>query len=365
MIKVLVISTGTFGYGGGITNVIMNYYHALDKSEIQMDFVVRGCIDDKLKQEVLNDGRKLYELSYRLNSPFKYMKKLAGIVKMGKYDIVHAHGNSSTLAIEMIAAKKGGAKIRIPHCHNTTTNHKLIHKLLRKAFDANYTNGFACGIKAGKWLYEKQPFTVINNGIEVNRFRFNEDVRQKYRIKLGLDGYKVVGNIGTINFQKNHEFLVDVFSELHRLDNKYRLLIVGDGGLRNDVEIKIASLGLTDAVIFTGKSREVPQLMQAMDIIVMPSRYEGLPLSLLEAQSACLKCFVSDVITQEVGVTDLVKYISLEKQSKEWAKVINDAEEVDRGLRKNEYISQITDSGYNIAENAKTLQNLYQSYLNA
>ncbi|MCM3166364.1 glycosyltransferase family 1 protein [Peribacillus frigoritolerans] len=364
MIKVLVISTVNFGYGGGITNVIMNYYHSIDKSKVHMDFVVSKCIDDKLKQEVLDGGSKLYELSYRLKSPLKYLKKVKEIIKSGEYDIVHAHGNSCTLAIEMIAAKKGGAKIRIPHCHNTTTNYKVVHKLLRNKFDKNYTNGFACGEKAGEWLYAGKPFTVVNNGIDVKRYMFNDADRQKYRRKLGFDGCKVVGNVGAINYQKNHEFLVDIFSELYKLDNSYRLLIVGDGNLRSDVNNKIARLGLTNAVTFTGKSREVPQLMQAMDMIVMPSRYEGLPLTLLEAQSSCLQCFVSDVITQEAGVTDLVKYVSLEKQPKEWAKIINDTEAVNRGLQKNECISQITASGYNIEENAKTLKDLYQDFLN-
>ncbi|MRX73000.1 glycosyltransferase [Bacillus lacus] len=364
MLKVLVICTVNFGFGDGISNVIMSYYNSIDKSKVHMDFVVKRCTDDKLRQEIIDNGSKLYELNYRLKSPLKYMKKVTEIVKLGDYNIVHAHGNSCTLAIEMLASKIGGVKVRIPHSHNTTTNYKIVHKLLRKTFDKNYTNGFACGVRAGEWLYNGKSFTVINNGIDVNKFKYNDDHRKKYRKKYGLVGCKVVGNVGAFNYQKNHEFLIDVFSELYKYDKSYRLLLVGDGVLRTDLENKVNSLGLNNAVIFTGKSREVPNLMQVMDVIVMPSRFEGLPLTLLEAQSASLQCFVSDVITEEVRVTELIEYISLEKTAEEWAKLINDTVKVNREIINEKNAFQVTDSGYNIEENAKTLQSLYYKFTN-
>ncbi|WP_035531764.1 glycosyltransferase family 1 protein [Halobacillus kuroshimensis] len=360
--KVLIIATTKFELDG-ITNVILNYYRAMDKSDMQFDFAVPNILKIELRKEIENQGSNIFIIQGRNKNPLSYMRKLTNLIKRNNYDIVHAHGNSSTLAMEMVAAKRGGSKVRIPHSHNTTTNHRVVHKLLRRTFDKNYTNGFACGVKAGEWLYKGKPFTVINNGIDVNRFKFNEEDRKNYRKKYGLVGCKVIGNVGAFNYQKNHEFLTDVFFELYKLDKSYRLLLIGDGGLRTEIEKKVDSLGLNNAVIFAGKSREVPQLLQVMDAIVMPSRYEGLPLSLIEAQSASLPCFVSDVITQEIGVTDLIKFIPLEKKADTWAKIINDTEIMNSRLTNDKSLYEITEAGYNIKENAQDLQNLYNLFL--
>lgn len=361
MIKILVISTVEFGYGNGITNVIMNYYNAIDET-IHMDFVVKQCIDESLKHELYKNGSKLYELNYRLKSPYKYTKRVMEIVKSGQYDIVHAHGNSHTLALEMYAAKKGGAKIRIPHSHNTTTKYPITHKILNRCFRKNYTHGFACGIDAGKWLFGEKPFMVINNGIDLNKFTYNEQIRQTYRSKYSINDYKVIGCVATFNSQKNHTFLIDIFSELHKKDASYKLLLVGNGSLKVEIESKVSRLGLTDAVIFMGKSTEVPQLMQAMDMLIMPSLFEGLPLTLIEAQATCLPCYVSDVVSDEVKITELINFISLDDSPKQWATIINNGYSFDREENRSRIIKQVKDSGYSIEDNALKVQSLYKQY---
>lgn len=365
MIKILVINTVNFGYGGGMSNVIMNYYHAMDRSDVQIDFAYSKYIDKTLKKELESDGSRVYYLNSRMKKPLQYARDLIRIVKNGQYDIVHAHGNSCTLALEMYSAKKGGAKVRIPHSHNSTCGHMIIHRILRRLFDNNYTNAFACGEKAGEWLYNGKPFTVINNGIDVDSFKYNYSIREEYREKYKLHGKKVVGHIGHFSHQKNHTFLIEIFDALYKFDNNYRLLLIGDGDLQKDIKNQINDLELDDAIIFIGQSLEVSQLLQAMDMIVMPSKFEGLPLTLIEAQSACVPCFVSDAVSKEAAITDLVEFISLEKFPKEWAEQINAASSVNREELKNAVCSEIIDVGYSIKDNAGKLKKMYLDFLNS
>ncbi|MGG1486483.1 glycosyltransferase family 1 protein [Peribacillus castrilensis] len=360
-IKILIISTTRFELDG-ITNVILNYYRAMDKSDLIIDFVIPNDIRNDLKIELESFGSRIYKISGRSKKPFIYVKKLKMLIEENKYQVVHAHGNSCTLALEMSAAKKGGAIVRIPHSHNSKNKFKLVHRMLRRTFNSHYTHAFACGQLAGEWLFQEKPFEIINNGIDVSRYKFNVVTREQYRNKYNLNEKIVIGHIGHFTFQKNHDFLIDVFAELYKVNNRYQLLLIGGGDLRKTIEEKVKFLGLSDAVIFAGKSLEVPQLMQAMDMIIMPSRFEGLPLSLVEAQTACLPCYVSDAVSKEVGLTDLVNFISLSKSSKEWATIINESVLRDRNQLVNKINNQIISAGYSITENATVMKDLYKSY---
>lgn len=359
--RVLIIATTYFELDG-ITNVILNYYRGMDKSDMIIDIVVPNDIQNHLRLELESSGSRIYKISDRQKNPLSYLSKLSKLIQENGYDIVHAHGNSCTLALEMAAAKKAGAKVRIPHSHNTTNKHKVVHKMLRGMFDASYTHGFACGQDAGEWLYEEKPFEIINNGIDISRFVFNSEVREAYRNQYDLVNNKVIGHIGYFSEVKNHKYLIDIFEALYQLDKSYRLILIGDGELKASMEEKVRDLGLSHAVVFTGKTLEVPQLLQAMDIMIMPSLFEGLPLTLVEAQTAGLPCFISDVITEEVGLTDLVEYISLEKSPREWAAVIHGHPKIDRSGRKEKITQTIIEAGYSITDNAKTLKGLYTIY---
>lgn len=360
--KLLIIATTNFE-SYGITNVIMNYYRAMDVTDIQIDFVIPNTIQKELKNEIEKNGGRIHQIFMRKKNPLKYMKLLSQIISKEKYDIVHAHGNSCTLALEMYAAKMGRAKIRIAHSHNTTCKHLFMHRLLRKLFEASYTNGFACGKEAGEWLYRGKPFTVINNGVNLESFTFNNSIREEYREKYNLHGKKVVGNVGRFSYQKNHEFLINIFYELYNLDNNYRLFLVGDGELNEAIRKQVYDLGLNKVVIFIGKSPEVPQLLQCMDLVIMPSRFEGLPLTLVEAQAATLPCFVSTAITKEVQITDLIHFISLEETPKEWANQIKAKQDIHRyGLKQNIY-HEIIDAGFSIKDNAEKLKKVYVNLL--
>lgn len=361
--KVLIIATTKFELDG-ITNVIINYYRAIDKSNMKIDFVIPNTISKELETEFLNNNSNIYILNNRVKQPFVYLNKLIKIIRHNKYDIVHAHGNSCTLAIEMYAAKRGGVNVRVAHGHNTCTKYYVYHKLLQKAFDRLYTHAFACGQKAGEWLYNGKNFYIINNGIEIDKYRYNNILRDIYTKKYGLKDKKVIGHIGHFSHQKNHEYLIDIFNELYHINNDYILMLVGDGALRKNIQDKVKALGLTNCVIFAGKTVEVPQLLQVMDILVMPSKYEGFPLTLVEAQSACLPCIISDKISEEVCITELVKLIPLDKSPSYWADQINKITIKNRDELIEDVCGQIVEANYSIAENAKRLKALYISFIN-
>lgn len=344
----------------GITNSVMNYFRYMDKTDMNIDFLVPNLVPDRLRKEIENNGGKVFELLMRNRNPLKYMNKMESIVKNGNYDIVHAHGNSATLAVEMLAAKKAGTKIRISHSRNTTCKYLFIDKLLRPLFNRTYTQGFACGEEAGKWLFGNKKFTVITNGNDVERFTFNKNIRYEYRRAYNSEGKRVIGHIGSFNYQKNHEFLINIFYELLKINSECVLLLVGDGDLRPSIEDKVEKLGIRDKVVFAGKSLEVEKLVQAMDIMVFPSRYEGLPNVVVECQIACLPSLISDQITREVQITDLVEFLALEQGPKAWAQKINQMGQIEREDVKKDVINQITDAGFNIKENAKELKEIYK-----
>lgn len=361
-IKVLFVTTTRFGLDG-VSTVILNYFRAIDKSDIKIDLVVPNDVKQEIKDEFIRYSSHIYKIDGRLSKPYSYTKRLIKLVSENGYDIVHAHGNSATLLFEMYAAKKGGAAVRIPHSHNTTCRYKLVDKLLRPLFYRSYTHAFACGEAAGRWLYGNRSFTVINNGIDIDRFLYNPDKRKEYRDRYGLCGNKVVGHIGHFSFQKNHEFLIDIFAELYSKDNTYRLMLIGDGALRADIEKKVQNLGLSDAVMFMGRTNEVPQLLQAIDVLVMPSRFEGLPLTLIEAQTACLPCIVSDAVSKEVAITELITFASLNDIPKKWADMILSVPLTDREKKKDMITQKIIDTGYSIRDKARWLKDMYIGYL--
>lgn len=360
--RILTIMTNSMGYTGVSTSVL-NYYRFMDKSSLQIDFVVPNKVDNSYKNYIKGNGGKIYELLMRDKNPLRYMKELIKIIKAGHYDIVHAHGNSCTLLAEMYSAKMGGVKIRIAHSRNTTCTHIIIHRLLRPFFNKTYTHAFACGTDAGKWLFGKRPFTVITNGNDIEKFSYNSQTRQEYRQKYDLAGKKAIGHVGSFNYQKNHDFLIDSFYELLKLDPCCVLFLMGDGDLRSEIENRVKDLGIGKKVVFIGKTLEVSRLLQAMDIMVLPSRFEGLPNVVIEWQIACIPSIVSDKVTKDAKLTKLVEFMPLEKGTKAWAKRMNEIEIMDRQDMSEPITQEIHKAGYDIEENAKELKYLYDSFV--
>ena len=353
--KVLNIITSPMIYDG-ITMSVLGYFENINNDEIHIDFVAPS-IDENIKKRIELKNGKVYIIHDRKKHPLKYIKKLSKIIKFNKYDIVHAHGSSAILCLEMIAARLAGCKIRIAHSRNTKCDYKIVDKILRPIFYLTCTNRFACGEKAGKWLFKNKDFIIINNGKDTDKFKFNKKIRNDMRKKYNIEDKIVIGHVGNFNEQKNHRFLIEIFDNLVKKNKEYYLVLIGIGHLRGEIEERAKELGIEKNVSFVGSSDCVEKWLQAMDIMVFPSLFEGFPNVLIEWQIAGIPCVISDVITDEVKITDLVQFKSLEDTPEQWADEIN---KIKLNNREDKiYIEQIKKAGYDIKENAKRLEKIY------
>ena len=262
----------------------------------------------------------------------------------------------------MLAAKLAGCKVRIIHAHSTGCNSVALHKLLAGLFDSLCTDRLACGESAGKFMFGLKPFEIINNGVDVEKFSFDNKAREVFRIKLALTETDIlICHVGYFMPVKNQSFLVDVFAELAKNDSRYHLLLIGDGAMRTEIEQKVACLGLTNKVTFTGNIDNVSEYLNAADIIIMPSLYEGLPLTLVEQQANGLQCVVSDTITAEADKTGNLCFLSLQAPISDWVHTVENSHCMqDREQRSKDAIVAIEKAGYSIRKEAKKLVEYYK-----
>lgn len=317
--------------GGGVEAVIMNYYRHINRNKIQFDFVLDGYEKTALDDEIKSLGGKVYHVESYKKNIFRYMGQIYHIVRDNHYDIVHS--NMNTLSVfSLFPAWLAGAHQRILHNHSTAVRSegmRSVMKMVLRPFAPLFANRYAaCSQLAGDWMYGKKMMdsgkvTIINNAIDLDEYAFSQELREKYRQELNIpaDAF-VVGHVGRFMYQKNHAFLIDVFREVARQNPKAILMLVGDGELRPEIEQKVASYNLKDKVRFLGLRKDVKKLYNCMDVFVLPSWYEGLPVVSVEAQANGLPCIFSDQVTRESCLTTTTKYLGLEDGSKTWAQSI-------------------------------------------
>ena len=356
--KILVINTVPTDKNG-ITNVIFNYLNAMG-NDVAFDYVAVNNPDVFYVNFLEEKGAALYSLKRK--NVLGYIWSLCKIIKQNKYDAIHVHGNSHTVVLELLAAKLAGCKVRIIHAHSTGCNSVALHKILTGLFDSLCTDRLACGEDAGKFMFATKPFKIINNGVDVEKFLFDNNLRGALRTKLALtDNDILVGHVGYFMPVKNQSFLVDVFAELARNDSRYQLVLIGDGAMRAEIEQKVASLGLSNKVMFTGNIDNVSEYLNAIDIIVMPSLYEGLPLTLVEQQANGLQCVVSNTITAEADKTGNLCFLSLQASISDWVHAIENSHCIqNRELRSKKAIVAIEKAGYSIRKEAKKIVEHYK-----
>lgn len=308
----------------GISVVIMNYCKVLDKDRYDLTIIAGTPIAGQYVIEAEKAGIKIISLPSRRNDPFNHYLALYKALKSGKYDIIHDHGNSSMMAIELTLAKWSGVKVRIAHSHNSVCPNMKLHRLLNPYFKTTYTKALACGALAGEWLFGKNQFEVLPNGFNTREFIFNEKAREQIRKELHVENRFVIGHIGRFNSQKNQPFLLQVFKEIagHRKDAV--LLLVGAGPDFESTKQLVAKHPYKDQIILYGETKNVSGMYSAMDVFALPSRYEGLPVVLLEAQISGLPCIVSDTVTKEVDFGK-IQWESLTNEPRVWADRILDA----------------------------------------
>ena len=273
-----------------------------------------------------------------------------------EYDVFWYNTCTLTNIDYLVYAKKYGIKKRIIHAHNsgneTSKLRGIFHYLNKTRLSQYATDYWSCSMVASEYFYNENIINspkhhIINNAIQTKDYTFDEAVRNEIRKEYKLEDKYVIGHVGRFQYQKNHEFLVDVFNEYLKLDNKAVLMLVGQGEGEEAIRQKVADLGMTENVMFMGVRSDVNKLLQAMDIFVLPSHFEGLPLVLVEAQSAGLPCYVSkDVITKESDVTGNIEFISLDDGDKKWAQIIYDNKKSDD---RNKYTQLVIDAGFDIS----------------
>lgn len=356
-IKVAMV-TNHFGITG-IGTVMMNYCKALDKKKYDLTILAGQPISEKYEKECLESGIHLVTLPSRHGNPKSHYIALWKALRAGHYDIVHDHGSSSMMAIELTIAKLAGVKNRIAHSHNSTCPNMKVHKLLNPYFRTVYTKALACGQLAGDWLFGENNFEVLPNGFHTDDFVFSKKNRDVIRNELGLENQLIIGHIGRINEQKNKEYLLDVFKEVAAIRDDAILLIVGTGPDEEKIKTCIKEHPYKNRIIPYGETDNPTALYSAMDIFAFPSRYEGLPVVLLEAQISGLPCVVSDKITREVDLGDLI-WESIDDTPKQWAKAILSVEyrsKKERIIYRENHLEAI--QNYDIAQSVKQLDKIY------
>lgn len=345
---------------GGLETMLMNYYRNIDRNLIQFDFLTHRSFQADYDKEIEQLGGRIYHLP-RLN-PFSpiYLKSLDRFFKEHKeYQIVHSHLDCMA-GIPLKYAKKNGVPIRIAHAHNSNQvkDKKYFLKLCFKYNITKYANYlFACSNEAGKWMFSTDGFRVLNNAIDAEAYVYNETIRGQVRTELGIKSSTFVcGHVGRFSVQKNHDFLIDVFAEIVRSHTDCKLLLVGEGELKEKIQEKCSKLNLSDKVIFAGLRDDVPNLLQAMDLFLFPSLFEGLGIAVIEAQAAGLPCLISDRVPVECKKTEkLIRQIKLDARAEDWAeKALQSIGHVRENTKK-----EIENADFDIKKNAVKLQKFY------
>lgn len=285
--------------------------------------------------------------------------------KTHRYDVVYADTENALRAVHLLMARLAGVRVRVLHSHNTslqTTSRasRLIARALRPLFRLSATHYFACSEAAADWLFPRsiraqRRYEILKNGVDLARFRFSAESRDAARARYALEGALVIGHIGRFMPQKNHEKLIEIFAALHRMRPEARLLLVGDGPLMPEIRGLAASLGVAEWVIFAGNVDDVAPLLHAMDVFVMPSLFEGLPVTGVEAQAAGLCCLFSDAITPELKISRLAEYLPLHAEPETWARRVCALANAPR----EDASAEIERAGYSIEHTAARLRDFY------
>lgn len=365
MIKVLYIAEA-LTRNSGVASVIMNLVQNISNNNIKIDLLTYETGDIEIIKSINQYGVHIYYIpELRLKSFVEFKKAVSMFFETHQYDIVHSHFNQVDGIVFKIA-KRNGVKVCISHSHNSRLSDSKLKAFRNRILCRNIPRladvWAACSEEAGKCLYGKKfsdspKKIIIHNGVDCHKFNYNEDFRKSVRKEFQVsDSEILIGNIGGFRIQKNHDFLIDIFYELYRRNNKYKLLLVGDGELRDSIEKKVIDLRIQSNVIFAGTRVDIYRIMSGLDLFILPSLYEGLPVVGIEAQAAGLNCIFSDTITKEVNLTNSI-FISLNEKLQVWCETI---ERVDIS-RHREYQDLIIKKGFDINEECKKISEFYSN----
>ncbi|WP_276863704.1 glycosyltransferase [Anaerococcus tetradius] len=355
----------------GVTAVAMNYFRNIDKNRVHIDFLVLEDSEDNIVQEITNLGSAVYFMPklglFNVSKVAKFYNDF--FKEHDDYKIIHSHFNQIDFMV-FHYAKKYGAKHCISHSHNTKYSDNKLKSVRNRmmCLPIRYIadTWAACGIKAGQFLYGKdflksKRHLIINNAINIDKFTYNLEIRNKKRSELGLENKFIIGNVGRLRLQKNQSYLLSLFSEFlkeKKYNEMFHLLLVGDGELKNSLKKLSCELNISDFVTFLGTRSDVNELLQAMDVFVLPSLYEGLPVIGIEAQASGLPCLFSNNVTDEVSLCNS-KFLPLSDDFSPWINEITESNRTKRYDTRN----VIIEKGFSIKDEANKLTDFYCNIL--
>ena len=357
---------------GGIETLIMNIYRNIDRSKVQFDFLTHKGTDGVFDDEIRKMGGRIYKMPKLRDREKTYYWKLLEyrreLIRFFKehqeYHVIHGHMTNTAAIYMPIAKKYGSVNCCISHSHLTQARPGLSGKItdiLHKKIPKLATDYFACSEMAANWIYPKSlieqgKVRIIKNGVDPLKFDYDLDKAIQVREKLHLENKYVIGNVARFKTEKNHEFQIDIFNEVHKSIPNSVLMLIGEGELMKNIKEKVNVLGIEDSVIFMGVRQDVSDLMQAMDIFILPSLWEGLPVVGVEAQAAGLPVVMSTGVTRETDITGNVTFLDLSSGAHAWADEIVRIQDTYKRKSMMEYIRK---NGYDITVTAKWLQNFY------
>ena len=349
--KTLVVAT-TYLCTDGLTEVLIRIAESIH-DQYKVDFALGAGAEEDIITKLQEYGT-VYRLPDRKRHPQKYSRELTGLTGNEAYDIVHIHGNSATMALDLTGCLQ--VKRRITHCHNQARQPMVKKAVMGTMMNRLVTDPVACSQSAGKALYTK-PFTVIRNGINTERFQFSDRIRQETRAEYGLQNAFAVGHIGRFSEQKNHERLIRIFEKVLMRQPKARLLLCGGGELEGRIREIVQDRRLEDRILFAGVVSNPEKYLMAMDVLVLPSLFEGLPLVGVEAQATGLPCVFADTITEEAAILPEVEFLPLDETDDRWAEVICK----DRKTHREAAAKQVEEAGYGMDTVREQIRKLYRS----
>lgn len=356
---------------GGQESFVINIVQHINHEHLVIDMLTPYYCDNSYYEDIVKSfGGTIYTFGLSFEpgkSRFNINDKIDAFFKEHPYDVVHIHsGSISILCIMAHFAKKNHVKKIIVHSHCAAEHKTLKYRLTRMAsypyIMSAPTDYCACSVVAGEWKYPKaivdHKLKVLKNGVDLEKFAFNEETKCEIRKKLAIpeDAF-VLGHVGRFSYQKNHEYLIRIFAEVRKRNEHAVLMLIGDGENKPDVKKQIEELHLTDSVRFCGLVNNVNDYMQAMDVFVLPSRYEGLPIVGVEAQAAGLPVITSVNVPEELEISDLVTFLELKEDVSEWADKILSYE----GKEREDASEQIRSHGYDVQFTADEIEKMYLS----
>lgn len=352
---------------GGIETYLIEQFRHLDKTKIDYDFVnITGEYSICYEDEILASGSKIFKVVSRHKNPLLHYWQWFNILLQhkGVYDVIVLNTNSLEYVFPLVLGKVFGIPVRVIHSHNSGFENKqgLARRLLvgmnKKLLAWSANLRFACSQFAGQWMFKDNPYHVIYNAIDIHKYDADLAVRDEMRQALNLDTALTLLHVGRFSYQKNHSFLLDIFKEVHSIHPDSVLLLVGDtteeSEFLRDVKRKIGEYGLESSVRLLGRRDDVNRIMQAADVLVMPSFFEGLTVVGIEAQACDLPLLLSDTVTKELGLLPSTQFISLDAGAKAWAEVIVNSKQHNRRSR----YEELKAAGYDIAFETERVEKL-------